>query len=161
MDTDSNPLQVVVAIIRDPHTGRLLFQERNKAPYLGYFGLVGGKVESSETRDDAVTREIKEETGLDVQTLTYLQVVHETMTSDENSHFLALHVYLVDAIGHVQANLIEGKVHWLDEDHFNTKKHLYIPTDWLIVNAVINEEKIFSSISVEDNGDHYAVKAIN
>lgn len=161
METDSNPLQVVVAIVRDSKTGNLLFQERQKVPYKGHFGLVGGKVDVGEKRDDAIVREIKEETNLDVQHLTYLQVVHETLMTNEKKYQVALHVYIADVNGQIQANVAEGQIHWLDEKHINTNKRLYIPTDWLIVNAVINDEKLFSRISVEDNGNQYAIKAIS
>lgn len=161
MEASSNPLQVVVAIVRDSKTGGLLFQERQKLPYKGHFGLVGGKVDKGEERDDAIVREIKEETNLDVQHVTYLQVIHEMLMTNEKSHHVALHVYLADVIGQVQANVTEGQIHWLEEKHFNTNKPLYIPTDWLIVNAVINDEKLFSKISIEGNGDQYAIKAIS
>ena len=161
MEIDSNPLQVVVAIVRDSITGNLLFQERQKVPYKGHFGLVGGKVDEGEERDEAIVREIKEETNLDVQHLTYLQVVHETLMTNAKNHQVALHVYLADVNGQVQANVAEGQIYWLEEKHFNTNKALYISTDWLIVNAVINNEKLFSRISVEDNGNKYAIKAIS
>ena len=47
--------------------GKLLMQLRNKAPEKGYWSIPGGKVELFETFEDAVVREIKEETGLDVE----------------------------------------------------------------------------------------------
>ncbi len=155
------PMQVVIAIVRDPITGHLLFQERKRQPYKGYFGLVGGKVESSEQHEDAIVREVDEETGLKVLSHKYVQVIHETMVSNGKSSEVALHIYLAEVSGDIKANLTEGKIHWKDESHFNTCKRLYIPTDWLIVNAVINGGKLFNRILIEDNGTQYEIKAIS
>lgn len=45
----------------------LLMQRRNKAPEKGYWCIPGGRVEMFETFENAVKREVKEETALDVE----------------------------------------------------------------------------------------------
>lgn len=45
---------------------KILFVRRNKAPFKDGLHLPGGKVEANETLLQAVQREIKEETGLDI-----------------------------------------------------------------------------------------------
>ena len=47
--------------------GELLLQKRNKAPEKGYWCIPGGRVEMFETFAQAVKREVKEETDLDVE----------------------------------------------------------------------------------------------
>ncbi len=54
------------AIIKDPR-GRLLLIKRGHAPQAGRWSLPGGRVEPGETDQQAVIREIREETGLEVQ----------------------------------------------------------------------------------------------
>ena len=44
----------------------LLLQQRNKAPEKGYWSIPGGKVEMFETFHEAVKREVKEETGVEI-----------------------------------------------------------------------------------------------
>jgi ADP-ribose pyrophosphatase YjhB (NUDIX family) len=155
------PLQVVVAIIRNPRTGQMLFQEREKPPYKGHLGLVGGKVEPNEPHDEALVREVKEETSLEVNKLEYVHVIHETLVKQDSKKEVALHVYLVEAQGIIMPSLDEGQVHWLDDMHFNSRKELYIPTDWLIVNAVLNEGDLFGKILIEDKGENYEIKSID
>jgi mutator protein MutT len=49
------------------HEGRLLMVRRAKDPGRGLWSVPGGHVENGEYLADALTREVKEETGLDVQ----------------------------------------------------------------------------------------------
>ena len=51
-------------LVRD---GKILFLKRNVEPFKGYWGLVGGHVEDNEPVKDALKREFKEETNLDVE----------------------------------------------------------------------------------------------
>jgi ADP-ribose pyrophosphatase YjhB (NUDIX family) len=55
----------VGAIIKDPG-GRLLLIKRGHAPQAGRWSLPGGRVEPGETDQQAVIREIREETGLEI-----------------------------------------------------------------------------------------------
>lgn len=55
----------VVGLIE--HEGRILFDRRADAPY---WGLIAGTVEADETLEEALRREIREETGLEVKTFS-------------------------------------------------------------------------------------------
>lgn len=55
---------VSALIVRD---GRVLLVRRGKEPFKGYWSLPGGTVEPGETPDEAVRREVLEETGLHVE----------------------------------------------------------------------------------------------
>ena len=52
--------------------GRLLVAKRANEPAKGTFDLPGGFVDPCETAEEAIVREIKEETGLALNNLTYL-----------------------------------------------------------------------------------------
>jgi 8-oxo-dGTP diphosphatase len=56
----------VGAVIRDP-AGRLLLIRRGHEPGAGLWSLPGGRIEPGETHQQAVAREVLEETGLKVQ----------------------------------------------------------------------------------------------
>lgn len=66
-----NPSAAVACFIRNPK-GELLFVRRAKEPAKGTLDLAGGFVDMDETAEDAVRREVKEETGLDVTEIHYL-----------------------------------------------------------------------------------------
>ena len=60
-----DPKVAVVALVEDPE-GRLLYTKRNHEPKLGAWAWPGGWVDRGEVVEEAVAREVKEETGLDV-----------------------------------------------------------------------------------------------
>ena len=66
-----NPSSATVALITD-NEGRLLVCRRAKEPAKGTLDLPGGFVDMHETAEEGVTREVYEETGLEVKQTTYL-----------------------------------------------------------------------------------------
>ncbi len=58
-------VQCVGALVKDPD-GRLLLIQRGHEPGAGLWSLPGGRIEPGETDQQAVVREIAEETGLRV-----------------------------------------------------------------------------------------------
>ena len=54
------------------HEGRFLLGERNKKNYNGYWVIPGGRPEFGETIREAGIREIREETGLDVEIVKFI-----------------------------------------------------------------------------------------
>jgi ADP-ribose pyrophosphatase YjhB (NUDIX family) len=64
----AGPLRVVPcvgAVIHDP-AGRLLLIRRGHDPHRGLWSLPGGRIEAGESPEQAVVREVREETGLEV-----------------------------------------------------------------------------------------------
>src|SRR5260370_10046464 len=68
----TRPFLGVVALIFDD--GNLLLVERAKEPLKGYWSLPGGIVEAGERLEDAIRREVLEETGLIVEPLSVFEV---------------------------------------------------------------------------------------
>jgi ADP-ribose pyrophosphatase YjhB (NUDIX family) len=55
----------VGAVVHDA-AGRLLLIQRGHDPHRGLWSLPGGRIEAGESPEQAVVREVREETGLDV-----------------------------------------------------------------------------------------------
>ncbi|MGC8916462.1 MAG: NUDIX domain-containing protein [Thermoanaerobaculum sp.] len=69
----TGPRLTVDALIVDPHRGVLLVQ-RKHPPFAGFWALPGGFVEEGESCEEAVVREVGEETGLTVEVVALLGV---------------------------------------------------------------------------------------
>lgn len=87
------PLLGVGALVFDGQ-GRILLIERGQEPLKGYWTLPGGLVEPGERLEDALRREIKEETGLDVEPLKVV-TLFERIMRDENQA-VEYHYVIVD-----------------------------------------------------------------
>src|SRR4030088_195708 len=61
--TDPGTVRCVGGIAHDP-AGRLLLIRRANEPHRGLWSLPGGRVEPGETTEEAIVREVREETGL-------------------------------------------------------------------------------------------------
>jgi ADP-ribose pyrophosphatase YjhB (NUDIX family) len=62
---------------------RYLLIQRQTAPYAGKWGLVGGRWEFGESLATAITREVKEETGIDTTLVSLRAVVNERIVPGE------------------------------------------------------------------------------
>jgi acetyl-CoA carboxylase carboxyl transferase subunit beta len=68
-------IQAVGAIVWRAADGAVLLVQRANPPLAGRWTLPGGKVEPGETPAEAIVREVREETGLDVRVLRHLERV--------------------------------------------------------------------------------------
>ena len=65
-------INVVAAVIKDEN-GKILITQRNlKKAHGGLWEFPGGKIETNETRENAIIREIKEELDVDIEVESYL-----------------------------------------------------------------------------------------
>ena len=81
------PFVTVGAIIEKE--GKILFLKRNHEPFKDCWGLPGGKVEDGETVEEAVIREIKEETNLDLTNPKFM-FYHNEIYKDKGWFGIAL-----------------------------------------------------------------------
>ena len=68
--------------------GELLLQLRNKAPEKEYWSIPGGKVELFETFEEAIKREVKEETGVEVEVNCLLGIC-DHIIKNEGRHWVS------------------------------------------------------------------------
>jgi ADP-ribose pyrophosphatase YjhB (NUDIX family) len=109
-------LAVSAAIIRD---GKVLIVRRARPPARGVFTLPGGGVEAGETLQEAVIREVREETALEVAPIAlagYREVVARDASGKVERHFVILPFAARWISGEVALNEELAEAHWLAPD---------------------------------------------
>jgi len=95
---------------------RILMAQRGKQPLKGAWSLPGGAVETGESLDAAVRREVHEETGLDVKPLKVFQIFERIMRDARGAP--EYHYVLIDYIcrvtgGDLRAGDDVSRVEWV------------------------------------------------
>lgn len=124
--------------------------DMNEGKWLG----VGGHVEKNETPNQALFREIKEETNLDVIDFTYRGKL--TFINDEYSEIM--HLYTVEKFS--------GEIRECDEGTLEFKKIKDIPNlniwegDKVFLDLIAKDEPFFELTLIYKNGELKEVKRI-
>ncbi|MDD1774979.1 MAG: NUDIX hydrolase [Methanobacterium sp.] len=92
----NKPVLTVDALILYDEDSIVLIKRKNE-PYKGLWALPGGFVEYGETVEEAVIREAKEETGLDIK-LKSISGVYSTPDRDPRGHIITI-CYLAHRTG--------------------------------------------------------------
>jgi 8-oxo-dGTP diphosphatase len=106
-------LAVSAAIFRG---NRVLIVRRGRLPSHGLYTLPGGGVELGETLEQAVIREVREETGLDIEPLAlagYRQVIMRDARGKIERHFVVLPFAARWIAGDVSLNEELAEANWL------------------------------------------------
>jgi ADP-ribose pyrophosphatase YjhB (NUDIX family) len=92
--------------------GKILLLKRNTEPFNGYWHLVGGHVEENETLKEALKREFKEETNLDIDVGDLIDGRIEK-TSDRIKIIITFEV--TSAQGEIRLSSESEEYGWLDK----------------------------------------------
>ncbi len=107
-------LGVGAVIIQD---GKILLEKRKGEPGKGKWSIPGGLVELGETLENAVIREVKEETGLDVDDPRLIDVVESIIRDDEGDvkyHFIIIDYIVKFKGGNLKASSDAEELLWVD-----------------------------------------------
>jgi ADP-ribose pyrophosphatase YjhB (NUDIX family) len=111
---DLPAIRCVGALVHDPG-GRLLLVLRANDPGAGQWSVPGGKVEAGEADDEAVRREVAEETGLSVTVGRLCGVVERPAPQG----VFVIHDYLCTPVGDdAVAGSDAAEVRWVDAEEF-------------------------------------------
>ena len=133
---------VLVYVIQDD---KVLLLHRNKEPNLGLWVAPGGKIELHESPREAAFRELREETGLVADELTWRGLCTEVSPRPEWQWMLF--IYVASRVhGRLQEDPREGRLAWVDLDVY--LRELDIP----------EADRIFAPVILE-NSDRGMIEA--
>ena len=124
----------------------LLLLKRNKAPHIGKFLPVGGKIEPYETAQAAVKREVLEETGLYIEDPIYCGSLIESSPLD---HYNWISFIFKCEIPFIEPNCCdEGELTWVNADQLDSLD--IPPTDLPIYKAVLSQTSFVYDATFDD-----------
>jgi ADP-ribose pyrophosphatase YjhB (NUDIX family) len=98
------PILGIGAIVIE--SGRVLLVERGREPLKGYWSLPGGVLEVGETLADGLRREMREETGLEIETLSVVEIFERIMR--DASGAAEYHYVLIDYLCRVTGGTLSA-----------------------------------------------------
>jgi len=118
----NQPIVGVGAVII--YDGKLLLEKRKNDPGKGKWSIPGGLVELGENVEQTVIREVKEETGLEVEKPEHIDIV-DNITRDENGeikyHFVIIDYFVKLKGGTMKATSDAEELRWVTFD--DVEKH--------------------------------------
>jgi 8-oxo-dGTP diphosphatase len=150
--TDSDfGLQKKKCVFRERRAARAVVLNKNKTkisimdmPNLGFLSLPGGGIEKNESINDALIREVKEETGCEIKILKELGKIEEKRTHSK-LHQIS-YCFLVVATK-------KGKPQFTEEEIESGTKLI-----WLPINKVISKLKNSKNNSTKDYDGNFVTK---
>lgn len=153
------PLSTVMGLVEKG--GRILFLKRRKHPFKGCWALAGGKIEAGEHPDEAVLREIKEETGFTCEIRELLGNMSEHVF-ENGSMLWHFNIFLFRLSpgerGEIETD--EGELRWFTPEEIESEKESITPSDFLVIKELLKNGKRghFKSV-IEKSGQKYTQKS--
>ena len=127
-------INVVCAVI--VNKGRIFACQRGYGDWKDWWEFPGGKIESGESPEEALLREISEELSIDISIDRRIT----TVDYDYPDFHLTMHCYLRHLKDDIQPHLLEHEAaRWLGKSELEEVK--WLPADVEVIKA-LNEDKI-------------------
>jgi uncharacterized protein len=145
-------LKIVGLFVNDSEKKKILLINRIKKPYVGYWGILGGKVKDGEESIDAASRELFEESGINA-TGKYIGKCHEQIL--ENNKMIAeFEIYAYSFITNdvnLNHDSKEGELKWFNLA--DLKNERIIPSDILMIDGFFNKgfKEVLSIVGKEND----------
>ena len=128
-------INVVCAVI--VNKGRIFACQRGYGEWKDWWEFPGGKIESGESPEEALLREIREELSIDISIDRHLT----TVDYDYPDFHLTMHSYLCHLKDDIQPHLLEHEAaRWLGKDNLEEVK--WLPADVEVIKAFCNLNQI-------------------
>ena len=139
-------VKVVAAIIRDGN--KVFATQRGYGDYKDGWEFPGGKIESGETPQQALIREIKEDLDTDIAVGDYLT----TIEYDYPAFHLSMQCFWCRIVDGTLVLKEHEAARWLDVDHIDSVD--WLPADLTIIDLI--KDKMIDQVAVEILQTHKA-----
>ena len=137
----TSPVAGVAAVVF--RGSEVLLVRRGNQPSKGKLGIPGGVVELGETAEEAVVREVKEETGIRVKPLRVLDVLDSIVRDDEGGirfHYVLLEFLCEPLGGELRASSDASDALWAPLERFEELD--VMPRTRAFIEKVAREENL-------------------
>jgi len=140
------PLVGVGAVVVDD--GRVLLVRRGSEPLKGHWTLPGGALEVGESLSEGVVREVREETGLEVEPIELIEVLDRIHREGERVRY---HYVIADYLcrvmgGKLQAASDADAVRWVERAEWNSHSALIVdPVTVRVIERGWQREQVLRS----------------
>ncbi|CDM70103.1 MutT/nudix family protein [Clostridium bornimense] len=121
-------IEVVAAIIKKED--RIFITRRGYGEFIDLWEFPGGKIESGESREEALHREIKEELELDIKNLQFLT----TVDYDYDNFHLTMHCFICEIDGGKLNLNAHNDAKWVTFSDLENQK--WVPADILVIDVL-------------------------
>lgn len=121
-------IEVVAAIIKKED--KIFITRRGYGEFVDLWEFPGGKIESGESREEALHREIKEELELDINNLQFLT----TVDYDYDNFHLTMHCFICEIAGGKLKLNAHNDAKWITFSEI--EKQRWVPADILVIDAL-------------------------
>lgn len=140
---------VIAAIVKN---GKICLLKRKKRPYMGYWGMIGGKLKMHESIAETAVREAKEETGLDCDFNSINAVIHERVREEGVfKHAFVLFLTKVIPKSDKLRESEEGCVEWFDINNLN--EAVIIPSDILMIKKYLKNKSDLKQVIINEKDE--------
>ena len=115
---NSGPSLAVRAIILNNEKRILLLKRASSDEYGNLWCLPGGKIDFGQTAEEAIAKEVKEETSLICSSVKFLFYQDNLPTRQGEKHYLTLY-FKCSVNGHIKLNHESSNFVWVDQSDLN------------------------------------------
>ena len=126
-------IEVVAAVIK--HEGKIFATQRGYGEFKDGWEVPGGKMESGESPQEALKREIKEELDTDIRVGKLIK----TVDTDYPTFHITMHVFWAEVVSGELKLLEHEAAKWLPIDENLKTAVEWLPADLDVVKIIVNE----------------------
>lgn len=120
-------LKVATGVVIENDKGEVLLIQKCRGPYIGYWVVPGGRINPGERSEDCAIREVKEETGLDIEIVRNLGYEEDiTEVNGKLTHLILPQFYAKFKGGKLKASDDAKDARWFRKEEL--KKLKLLPT---------------------------------